>query len=84
VKLVPTSPFRRRAKKLTPSQRTALARALRRFQDDSFDPALRTHKLSGPLAGKWAFSIAYDLRVVCLLEGDTAYLLAIGSHDEVY
>lgn len=84
MKVVPTAPFRRRAKKLTSSQRTTLAHALRRFQADPFDPALRTHKLSGPLAGKWAFSVAYDLRVVCLLEGDTAYLLAIGSHDEVY
>ncbi len=57
---------------------------LRRFQADPFDPALRTHKLPGELAGKWAFSAAPDLHAVCLLEVDTAYLLAVGSHDEVY
>ena len=62
----------------------ALERALRRFQADPFDPSLRTHKLSGELEGKWAFSAGYDLRVVCLLEGAVAYLLVVGSHDEVY
>ena len=45
---------------------------------------MRTHKLSGELEGKWAFSAGYDLRVVCLWEADVAYLLAVGSHDEVY
>jgi len=82
--LVPTSSFRRRVRKLTPTQRRGLERALRRFQADPFDPSLRIHKLSGELAGKWAFSVAYDLRVVCLIEGDLAYLLAVGTHDEVY
>ena len=62
----------------------SLGRALRRFQANPFDPALRMHKLSGDLEGKWAFSAGYDLRVVCMPEGDHAYLLAVGSHDEVY
>ena len=84
MRLVLTSPFRRRARKLTPPQQAALARALRRFQADPFDPGHRTHKLAGELDGKWAFSVTYDLRVVCLLEGDTAYLLTIGTHDQVY
>lgn len=84
MRLVLTPPFRRRARKLTPQQRAALGRALRRFQADPFDPALRTHKLSGHLEGTWAFSVAYDLRVVCRMDGEQAYLLAVGSHDEVY
>ena len=84
MRLVATSPFRRRVRKLTPQRRKALEQALRRFQADPFDPSLRTHKLSGELDGKWAFSAAYDMRVVCLFEGDVAYLLAVGSHDEVY
>ena len=84
MKLVPTSPFRRRVKKLTRRELAALERALRRFQADPFDPALRTHKLTGELEGKWAFSVGYDLRVIFQLEGDTAYLLTVGSHDEVY
>ncbi len=84
MKLVPTSPFRRRVRRLSPTQRRALGRALRRLQADPFDPAFRAHKLAGGLAGKWAFSAAYDLRVIFLIEGDRAYLLAVGTHDEVY
>lgn len=56
--LVPTSAFRRRLKRLTPEQRLRLAAALKRFQANPFDPSLDTHKLSGELAGKWAFKVS--------------------------
>ncbi|MBI3969772.1 MAG: type II toxin-antitoxin system YafQ family toxin [Chloroflexi bacterium] len=82
--LVPTSAFRRRLKRLTDDQRRRVAAALKRFQTNPFDPSLETHKLSGDLAGHWAFKAGYDLRVVVRIEGVTAYLLAVGSHDEVY
>jgi hypothetical protein len=36
------------------------------------------------LADYWAFSAGYDLRVLCRIDGDTAYLIAVGTHDEVY
>jgi mRNA interferase YafQ len=84
VKLHQTPAFLRRVRKLTPVEREAVARALRRFARDPFDPALRTHKLTGTLAGRWAFSAAYDLRVVCRIEGQAAYLLTVGTHDDVY
>ena len=84
VVLVATSRFERRAKKLGPNERRALARALRLFQDDPHDARLGTHKLSGPLAGCWAFSFGYDARVVFEWDEDRAVLLNIGSHDEVY
>jgi len=49
---------------------------------------LRTHKLKGALAGSWAASGGYDLRVVFRLakhQGQPAIVLeAIGTHDEVY
>ena len=32
--------------------------------EDPFDPALETHKLKGKLAGAWACSAGYDLRIV--------------------
>ena len=55
---------------------------------DAFAPALRTHKLKGPLAGSWAASGGYDLRVVFRVtkhKGQTAIgLEAVGTHDEVY
>ncbi|WP_442888533.1 type II toxin-antitoxin system RelE/ParE family toxin [Congregicoccus parvus] len=55
---------------------------------DVFDPKLKTHKLQGKLAGSWASSGGYDLRVVFSFvkhAGSEAILLeSIGSHDEVY
>jgi mRNA-degrading endonuclease YafQ of YafQ-DinJ toxin-antitoxin module len=59
-------------------------RALELFQADPAHPSLRLHKLSGRLSDQWAFWAAYDLRIVCRIEGDIAELVTIGSHDDVY
>jgi mRNA interferase YafQ len=61
-----------------------LRAALLRFAADPKDPLLRTHKLKGELKDYWAFSIDEDLRVVFRWEGDEAFLVNLGSHDEVY
>jgi mRNA interferase YafQ len=61
-----------------------LRAALLRFAADPKDPLLRTHKLRGELKDYWAFSIDEDLRVVFRWEGDEAFLVNLGSHDEVY
>lgn len=55
------------------------------FQNDPFEPRLRTHKLSGQLKDLWSFSIEYDLRVVfSFIEPGKALFVDIGTHDEVY
>jgi len=57
---------------------------------DTFAPSLETHKLKGNLAGFWACSVGYDLRIVfdfVQIEGQQQAgikLLEIGTHDEVY
>ncbi len=61
-----------------------LRAALRRFAADPKDPLLRTHKLSGDLDGYWAFSVDDDLRVLFRWDGDLAFLVQLGSHDQVY
>jgi mRNA interferase YafQ len=61
---------------------------LEQLSADASHPSLRTHKLRGPLAGCWACSAGYDLRVVFEYvqhEGSEAILLlALGTHDQVY
>lgn len=58
---------------------------MRLFSQDPFDRRLRTHKLTGKLEGLWAFSVAYDCRVIFkFLRKDEVLLVDIGSHDEVY
>ena len=55
---------------------------------DVFDTTLRTHKLKGELAGAWASTAGYDLRIIFQLvphvEGEAILLMSIGTHDEVY
>ncbi len=79
-----SSRFLRRARKLKDPQASMLRAALRRFAADPQDPLLHTHKLKGELADYWAFSVDEDLRVLFRWDGDIAFLVNLGSHDEVY
>jgi mRNA-degrading endonuclease YafQ of YafQ-DinJ toxin-antitoxin module len=76
--------FLRKAKKLREPQASMLRAALRRFAAEPLDPLLRTHKLKGELEAYWAFSVDDNLRVVFRWEGEEAFLVNLGSHDEVY
>lgn len=66
----------------------SLQAALESLAEDAFHPSLKTHKLKGELAGSWACSAGYDLRIVFEFvqhEGAEAILLqTVGKHDEVY
>jgi mRNA interferase YafQ len=76
--------FLRKAKKLREPQASMLRAALRRFAVDPMDPLLRTHKLKGDLDAYWAFTVDEDLRVLFRWETDEAFLVNLGTHDEVY
>ena len=89
--LIPAPAFvraSRRFLKKHPASANDLEALLQCLEADPFAPALRTHKLKGALAGSWAASGGYDLRVVFRLakhQGQPAIVLeAIGTHDEVY
>ena len=84
MKIVASSHFLRRAKKLKPPRDELLRAALRRFGIDPQDPLLRTHKLKGELADYWAFSVEDGLRVMFRCDGDACFLVAVGTHDEIY
>ncbi len=59
-----------------------------RLMNDIHDPRLRTHRLTGTLAGNFACSCGYDCRIVFSLErmkgNECIVLLAVGTHDSVY
>ena len=78
----------RRLVKKNPQSAPNLQAALESLAEDAFHPALKTHKLKAELAGSWACSAGYDLRIVFELvqhEGAEAILLqSVGTHDEVY
>jgi mRNA interferase YafQ len=79
-----SSRFIRRAKKLKEPHASLLRAALLRFAADPQDPLLRTHKLKGELSAYWAFSVDDDLRVLFRWNGEEAFLVNLGSHDEIY
>ena len=54
------------------------------FTKDPAHPTLKDHPLKGKKLGLRAFSITKDIRVVYYVKGDTAYLLDIGTHNQVY
>ena len=54
------------------------------LQNNFKDRRLRSHKLTGKLKGFLAASITHEYRIVFYLENDSIFLIAIGTHDEVY
>ena len=81
--------FRRLVRK-TPALQPQIETALRRMADDLADPRLKTHHLSGQLAGLHACSVAYDCRIVFARQkhpkagAEVLLLINLGSHEEVY
>ena len=90
-RLIKSAAFLRVAKRLlkkSPAAAGDLQAALTALAEDAFHPALKTHKLKGEMAGRWACSAGYDLPVIFKFvehAGEEAILLlSAGTHDEVY
>ena len=68
----------RRLLKKHPEAGPILEAAFSSLMEDAFQASLKTHKLKGDLAGSWAGSAGYDLRIIFELvqhEGAEAILL---------
>ena len=80
----------KRVAKRNPALAGQLEETLNLLARDPFSPRLETHKLKGKLAGAWACSLGYDLRVIfdfCRSQSGVEtdiLLMDIGTHDEVY
>jgi len=78
----------RRYLKKHPRAASDIAQALEILSADAHDARLKTHKLKGDLAGTWACSAGYDLRILFEFvqheSREAILLLSMGSHDEVY
>jgi mRNA-degrading endonuclease YafQ of YafQ-DinJ toxin-antitoxin module len=89
--LLPSAAFIRSGRRFArrqPQLASELESVLALLAENAFHPQLKTHKLKGRLAGSWACSAGYDLRVVFEFvkhKGEEAILLeSAGTHDEVY
>jgi mRNA-degrading endonuclease YafQ of YafQ-DinJ toxin-antitoxin module len=83
VRVIASSRFLRRARKLRSPRDELLRGARRRFAADPQDPLLRADKLQGDLDDYWASRVDDDLRVLFRRDGDTCLLVTLGIHDEV-
>jgi addiction module RelE/StbE family toxin len=83
-----TSYFKKTFNKLVrknPACAFDILHALLQFSNNPFDPALKTHKLSGDKKELWSFTVQYDMRIIFGFETDKiAIIINIGTHDEVY
>ena len=90
-KAVFTARFNRALKRYAGKDRKrqkCIQETINRMMADLFDSRLRTHPLSGDLAGYMASSCGYDCRVVFSLErvqdGERILLVDVGTHRDVY
>ncbi|MHC5740706.1 MAG: type II toxin-antitoxin system RelE/ParE family toxin [Nostoc sp.] len=93
MEVVWSSGFKRSFRKITkknPQLKNQIVNVLRLLADNPFTPSLKSHKLTGNLAGLWSCSVVYDCRIIFNLSEDekllemVILLIDIGSHDEVY
>lgn len=79
----PSSRFKRSYKKLPRSIKEDFAQRIILFQQDPFDPHLKTHKLKGDLFPAHAFCLRDGYRVLFTFETETiVVLINIGKHDD--
>lgn len=57
---------------------------LEKFKENSNNPILKDHKLTGRMSEYRAFSIGGDLRIVYKIVRNEIWLYDIGSHNQVY
>jgi len=81
MKILYSSCFLRRYKKLPASVKSAAERREALFRRDDHHPLLHTHKLKGRLSGLWAFSVDDTYRIIFeFVNEDVVLFQSIGNH----
>ncbi|MFA5942772.1 MAG: type II toxin-antitoxin system mRNA interferase toxin, RelE/StbE family [Candidatus Paceibacterota bacterium] len=82
MRILYSSRFVRRYKKLPASVRLSAERRESLFRKDLKNPILSIHKLKGKLSGLWAFSITDRYRIIFeFADDDTIIFHTVGDHD---
>jgi len=85
--------FKRALRKFTnkyPNLHLSINESIKKLEQNIFDPALKTHKLSGELFGSFGCSCGYDCRIVFTIQKGKSkdsfdiILVSMGTHEEVY
>ena len=78
-----TSRFAKSYRKLSPENQALVAAALRRLEEDSTHPSLRTGKLEPKSRGVWYCRASRSLRILFTVDSAEVTLLNVGPHDIV-
>ncbi|MEI7709676.1 MAG: type II toxin-antitoxin system mRNA interferase toxin, RelE/StbE family [bacterium] len=74
--------FKRLFKKLPRELKIKALKKEKIFRKDQFHPQLKTHKLSGKLAGRSAFWIDFKNRIMfSFVDSKTIHFHSVGDHD---
>ena len=78
--------FQKRYGRLNRPLQTKIDAAIARFRKNPLEVSLRNHALIGKLAGKRAFSVTGDMRIVFEEYQNyiVVYFLDVGTHNQVY
>jgi len=76
--------FKKQYKKLSSKLKKQLKDRVDILIENEFDVILNNHKLHGKFAVYRSININSDIRLVYKREKDNFYLLAIGTHSELY
>jgi mRNA-degrading endonuclease YafQ of YafQ-DinJ toxin-antitoxin module len=76
-------------KKLPDALKEEVKQKIQDFQNPKNHQTLKVHSLTGRLKNTYSFSVNYKIRIVFQFDKNgkntnIAYLLYVGSHDEVY
>ncbi|NBV76637.1 type II toxin-antitoxin system mRNA interferase toxin, RelE/StbE family [bacterium] len=82
--IVFTTRFLRLVKKMSVKEQKKVLKLVEIFEKNPKDRSLKVHKLQGKLAGAFALSVEYDVRILFSVEDDEILFFDIGSHDDVY
>jgi len=80
--IVISKQFARQFRKLDPQLKEEVIEKLELLKNPTNHQSLKVHKLNGPMADKYSFSVNYKIRVIFSYPVPTEiFLLLVGSHD---
>ncbi len=83
--LIPSKPFQKSVRRLTPSAINAINERLNLFAKDPFHPILHNHPLSGKYKGYRSINITGDYQLIFVqLNKETVRLLDVDTHHNLY
>ena len=83
--LLPSNGFRKKMKRFSAKLQRAVKERLRLFRENPSHPLLNDHALAGDRLGQRSINVTGDWRLVyILITPDTAFLLDIDTHHNLY